>query len=128
MKNLFRDSVVAVAASGLVLCGLCLGFDTKAGAQGIELSIDGLAKELSEQAKVVGNMERRLAGVQKQVTILHASKTDKKELQDTRDQVANVAAVLRKRNFELEDRVAVLEKKVSHLVAILKLQKENASK
>lgn len=99
MKMFFRDSVVAVAASGLVLCGLCLGFDTKAGAQGIELSIEGLAKELSEQAKV---------------------------LQATRDQVANVVAVLRKRNFELEERTALLEKKMTHVVKLLKLQKETA--
>lgn len=127
MRNFFRDSVVAVAASGLVLCGLCLGFDTKAGAQGIELSIDGLAKELSEQAKMLGNVSVGLGNVTKRVAKLEKD-TDGKSLQDTRDQVATIAAVLRKRNIELADRVTMLEKKVSHVVNILKLQKENASK
>lgn len=127
MRNFFRDSVVAVAASGLVLCGLCLGFDTKAGAQGIELSIDGLAKELSEQAKMLGNVSVGLGNVTKRVAKLEKD-TDGKSLQDTRDQVATIAAILRKRNIELADRVTMLEKKVSHVVNILKLQKENASK
>lgn len=127
MKNLFRDGLVSVAASGLVLCGLCLGFDTKAGAQGIELSIDGLAKELSEQAKMLGNVSVGLGNVTKRVAKLEKD-TDGKSLQDTRDQVATIAAILRKRNIELADRVTMLEKKVSHVVNILKLQKENASK
>lgn len=108
-------------------------------AQGIEPTPNGLAKEMSDQAEVIAEQERRLSGVQKQVTVLHAKKADKEEVQaladhsasvgrglvETRDQVARITAMLRDRNQKLEERVDIAEKKITHLVNIIKLQKEN---
>lgn len=60
-----------------------------------------LTKQVEQHKKEAdykfADIERRLTGVQKQVTVLHATKADNSKLQETRDQTANVVNMLRKR-------------------------------
>lgn len=108
------------------------------------------ATEQTADSEVMADIERRLSGVQKQVTVLHAKTKNNQAIEDlvgslgrgvsehqsdirdlkinqqkTRDQVARITAELRDRNQKLEERLDIAEKKITHLVNIIKLQKEN---
>lgn len=88
-------------------------------AQGIEPTPNGLAKEMSDQAEVIAEQEKRIEEVAE-----HSASVGR-GLVETRDQVARITAELRDRNQKLLERVEMLEKKITHIVNILKLQKEN---
>lgn len=49
-----------------------------------------LAKRIAALEARAEELERKVAGMQKQITILHAKKADVSELQHTRDQVAHI--------------------------------------
>lgn len=85
----------------------------------------------------VNDFERRLTGVQNQINVLHAKKEDKDPSKNlvTGENFNNLvlsvegqkraAAHNAKRFIDLENRVSLLEKKVTHIVNILKLQRED---
>lgn len=120
------------------------------------------AKEIKLiEAEKINDIERRLAGVQKQVTLLHSTKEDKdpsknlitaenfnnlvlcvegqkraaavngKRIADLEKIVLDVESIKKRndgmvaRERLLVDRVETLEKKVTHIVNILKLQRES---
>jgi hypothetical protein len=63
----------------------------------------------------IADIERRLSGVQNQVTVLHSKKADKEELQKTRDQVAHITAALRSKLQKKADnsKVEILDQELS---------------
>lgn len=62
----------------------------------IETAESERVKKDAQRAYVDAEVERRLSGVQDQITILHASKASKDALQNTRDQAARVIKQLKK--------------------------------
>lgn len=139
-----KDIYSKVACLSVVLVLSLMILINSVGAQNIDPSLQGLASELSEQAKVIAeqqtlieglqkrcsaivakdealrkrveqleladvertkrdavqlyknaDVERRLKGVQEQITILHSSKADKQALQESRDQVARIIKQLK---------------------------------
>lgn len=87
----------------------------------IDPTPSGIAKEMSEQAKVVAEHDRIITGLQKQVTVLHAKKANVQDIEGATKRMNGIVA----RSVLLEQRVAMLEKKMTHVVNILKLKREN---
>lgn len=64
--------------------------------QAMQGYINGLDKRIAE-------LERKVAGMQHQITVLHAKKADKEELKATRDQIARILGVLKKQQSGLRN-------------------------